>query len=213
MKLYSGPLSLFSAKARIALGEKRLAHDLVQVGWGRATAYEPHHPDVVALNPKRQVPILVDGDVVVCDSTLIFEYLEDRYPEPRLLPEGAAARARCRQQEWAADEVWFPHLWKVIEARVYRAGSEDEVAAAGRALQAYARQFDRALGADGFYCGEFSVADIGSFVFVSTAISLGVALPPDAPRIAAWMGRVAARPAVAAVMSDVTAAAARLLAA
>ena len=108
MKLYSGPLDLFLAKVRIALGEKRLAHDLIQVGWSRATAYEPHHPDVVALNPKRQVPVLVDGDVVVCDSTLIFEYLEDRYPEPRLLPAGVAQRARCRQQEWAADEVGSP---------------------------------------------------------------------------------------------------------
>jgi glutathione S-transferase len=215
MKLYSGPLSLFSAKARIALAEKRLAHDLVQVGWSRATAYEPHHPEVVALNPKRQVPILVDGDVVVCDSTLIFEYLDDRYPEPPLLPADAAERARCRHQEWAADEVWFPHLWKLIEARVYRTGSEDEaaVAVAALALEKHQREFDRSLGARDFYCGEFSIADIGSFVFASTAISLGVPLPPDAPRMAAWMERVAARPAVAAVMGDVTAAAARLLAA
>ena len=116
MKLYSGPLSLFSAKARIALGEKGLAHELVQVGWSRAAAYEPHHPDVIALNPKRQVPILVDGDVVVYDSTLIAEYLEDRYPEPRLFPTSPAERARCRQQEAAADEIWFPHLWTLISA-------------------------------------------------------------------------------------------------
>jgi glutathione S-transferase len=44
MKLYSGPLSLFSAKARIALAEKRLEYELVQVGWSRTAAYEPHHP-------------------------------------------------------------------------------------------------------------------------------------------------------------------------
>jgi glutathione S-transferase len=213
MKLYSGPLSLFSTKARIALGEKRLAHDLVQVGWSRATAYEPHHPDVVASNPKREVPILVDGDIVVCDSTLIFEYLEDRHPAPRLLPADVAGRARCRHQEWVADEVWFPHLWKLIEARVYRTGSEDEAASGALALQRHEQEFDRALGAQDFFCGGFSIADIGSFVFASTAISLGVPLPPDASRMAAWMARVAARPAVAAVMADVNAAAARLLAA
>ena len=97
MKLYSGPLSLFSIKARIALGEKGLDHELIQVGWSRTAAYEPHHRDVVALNPKRQVPILVDGDVVVCDSTLIFEYLEDRFPDPPLFPAGAAKRARGLQ--------------------------------------------------------------------------------------------------------------------
>ena len=105
MKLYSGPLSLFSAKARIALGEKRLAHDLIQVGWSRATAYEPHHPDVVALNPTRQVPILVDGDAVGCDSTLIFEYLRIATrsrgccpPAPRSAPAAGSRsgrRTRC----------------------------------------------------------------------------------------------------------------------
>ena len=84
MKLYSGPLSLFTAKIRIALDEKQLAYDRVEVGWSLASRYEPHHPDVVALNPNREVPVLVDGDVVVYDSTLIFEYLEDRHPNPPL---------------------------------------------------------------------------------------------------------------------------------
>jgi len=213
MKLYSGPLSLFSAKARIALAEKGLAHELVQVGWNRATAYEPHHPDVVALNPKRQVPILVDGDLVVVDSTLIAEYLEDRYPEPRIFPRDAVERARCRQQEWAADEVWFPQLWSLIESRVYRGGSEEAVAAGTAALQGHFRELDRALGGRAYYCGDFSVADIGTFVFVSTAVSLGAPVPEGLPRIAAWTERMRARPAVRSVLDDVTAAAAQLLAA
>lgn len=212
MKLYSGPLSLFSAKARIALGEKQLEHELIQVGWSRTAAYEPHHPEVLALNPKRQVPILVHGDVVVCDSTLICEYLEEHQPELPLFPAGIAERARCRAQEWIADEVWFPHLWTLIAARVYGSGSEAEVPEASRALQAHARQLDHALGTRDYYCGAFTVADIGSFVFLSTAIALGAPLPDDVPRVAAWLARVAGRPAVAAVMRDVNAAAARLLA-
>ena len=103
MKLYSGPLSLFTAKVRIALDEKALAYERVEVGWSLANRYEPHHPDVVALNPKRQVPVLVDGDVVVYDSTLIFEYLEERQPQPALAPRDPAGRARCRQLEAFAE--------------------------------------------------------------------------------------------------------------
>ena len=80
MKLYSGPLSLFTAKVRIALDEKDVPYERIEVGWSLAKRYEPHHPDVVALNPKKQVPVLVDGDVVVYDSTLILEYLEERFP-------------------------------------------------------------------------------------------------------------------------------------
>ena len=55
MKLYSGPISLFTAKVRIALAEKGIPVERVEVGWTRERRYEPHHPDVVALNPKRQV--------------------------------------------------------------------------------------------------------------------------------------------------------------
>ena len=128
MKLYSGPLSLFTAKVRIALDEKALAYERVEVGWSLAQRYEPHHPDVVALNPKRQVPVLVDGDVVVYDSTIVLEYLEDRYPEPPLYPRDAIARARCRQLEAAADEILFPPLWDLIESVFYPAagGGRDE---------------------------------------------------------------------------------------
>jgi glutathione S-transferase len=214
MKLYSGPLSLFSAKTRIALAEKGLAHDLVQVGWSRAAAYEPHHPDVIALNPKRQVPILVDGDVVVYDSTLIAEYLEDRYPEPRLFPTDVAERARCRTQEAAADEIWFPHLWTLIRAGMYRA--EDAAADVGTAVEALAalcRAFDRGLAGREYWCDRFSVADIGTIIFVSAASSLGAPLPDDVPQMRAWHERVTARPAVRAVLRDMTDAAARAFAA
>src|SRR5262249_34118626 len=156
-------------------------------------------PDVVALNPKEQVPILVDGDDVVCDSTLIFEYLEDRYPEPRLFPAGAAQRARCRKQEWLADEVWFPHVWKLIEAGVYRSGSSDAVAAATHALHDLYSGFDQLLGSHEYTCGEFSAADIGSFIFAMSATSLGAPIPPGLKRMLAWCDRMAGRPAVASV--------------
>lgn len=214
MKLYSGPLSLFSAKARIALGEKGLAHDLVQVGWNRRTAYEPHHPDVVALNPKRQVPVLVDDELVVYDSTLIFEYLEERAPSPPLYPSDRAERARCRQQEAAADEIWFPHVWTLIRARVY--GSPDDeasVPAAVRALEDLYDRFDRVLEGREYHSGAFGVADIGTFIMTHAASTLGAPVPPSLRRMHAWSERVAARPAVRQVIADMSAAAARGLAA
>jgi glutathione S-transferase len=212
MKLYSGPLSIFSAKARIALAEKKLDHELIQVGWSRAKAYAPHHPDVLALNPKGQVPVLVDGDVVVYDSTLIGEYLEERHPQPRLFPTDIAERVRCRQQEAAADEIWFPHLWKLIEARVYRSGSDDAASAAAGALHELCRGFDRTLADREYHCGEFSVADIATYMVTSTAAALGAPVPTNLPRFTAWSERVAARPAVGSVIHDMRTSAARLLA-
>jgi len=96
MKLYSGPLSLFTGKVRIALDEKGLACELVSVPFDRTQGYQPKHPDVLAINPKGQVPVLVDGEVELFDSTIILEYLEDRYPDPALYPRNVGLRADQR---------------------------------------------------------------------------------------------------------------------
>ena len=78
MKLYSGPLSMFGAKAEIAAHEKGLDFELVMVPFEMKRLYEPKHPDVLRINPKRQVPVLIHGDLEIFDSTQIFEYFEDR---------------------------------------------------------------------------------------------------------------------------------------
>jgi glutathione S-transferase len=207
MKLYSGPLSLFTAKVRIALDEKALPYERIEVGWSRERRYEPHHPDVVALNPKKQVPVLVDGDVVVYDSTLIFEYLEERYPEPPLYPAGLAERARCRQLEAFADEIFFPQLWQLIDGGFYPSASPEaaaRVAEARRAIGLLHGELDKQLAGREYLCERFSVADIGSFVFVATGATLGA--PPDASHahLGAWLGRMARRPAVRREMEAMT---------
>src|SRR5689334_3740129 len=95
--LYSGPLSMFGAKAEIALREKGLPFELVMVPFDNARGYEPKHPEVLRVNPKRQVPVLLDGSVEIFDSTQIFEYLEDLAPERALWPRDRAARAFARR--------------------------------------------------------------------------------------------------------------------
>ena len=92
MKLWSGVLSPFSAKVRIALAEKKLGYETLVVPWSRKTLWGPKPPEFLAVSPHGQVPVLIDGDVAVFDSTVICEYLEDRYPKPPLLPAGPEAR-------------------------------------------------------------------------------------------------------------------------
>src|SRR3984885_15066580 len=114
MKLYSGPLSMFGAKAEIALHEKGIDFELVMVPFEMKTLYQPKHPEVARINPKRQVPVLVDGDLELFDSTQIFEYLEDRHPSPALWPREPGARARARLLEHRSDEVYFPHVIRLM---------------------------------------------------------------------------------------------------
>src|SRR5262252_7829386 len=84
--LYSGPRSMFGAKAQIALHEKGLPFELVMVPFDMDRLYEPKHPEVLRVNPKRQVPVLIHGAVEIFDSTQIFEYLEDLSRQPPLWP-------------------------------------------------------------------------------------------------------------------------------
>ena len=200
MKLYSGPLSLFTAKVRIALDEKGLAYEKITVPFSREKGYEPKHPDVLAANPKGQVPVLVDGDVTLYDSTVILEYLEDRYPEPPLYPREVRERARCRQLEAASDEVFFPMVFDLIQEVFYKPDpATRDAARVASALERiggiYAR-LDRELAGREHLCGAFSVADIATFLTTGFATSLGAPPPATLANFGAWLARVGARPSV-----------------
>ncbi len=199
MILYSGPLSLFTGKVRIALDEKGLAYELVSVPFSRA-GYEPKHPKVVELNPKSQVPVLADGDLAIYDSTIICEYLEDRHPAPALYPRDPARKARCRVLEAAADEIFFPPVWELIREVFYKPDGADcdeaAVASAKQAIVAHYDGLERELGGQPYLCGsDATVADIGYFMFVTSATSLGQGLTDAHAGLQGWYGRCLARPA------------------
>ena len=86
---------MFGAKAEIAAHEKGLAFELVMVPFEMKTLYQPKHPEVLRINPKRQVPVLIDGDVEIFDSTQIFEYFEIDQARARAVA-GRAQGARPR---------------------------------------------------------------------------------------------------------------------
>ncbi len=185
---------------RIALDEKGLDYELVSVPFSRA-GYTPKHPKVIELNPKQQVPVLVDGDVVIYDSTIILEYLEDRHPTPALYPRDPGRRGHCRVMEAAADEIFFPFVWELIREVFYKADGSGRDAAAVAAAQAgivaHYDRLERQLGEQAYLCGEVSVADIGYFMFITSATSLGQGLTDAHPGLQAWYGRLLARPAFA----------------
>jgi len=217
MKLYSGPLSLFTAKVRIALAEKGIDAEIVSVPFSRDAGYAPKHPDVLRHNPKAQVPVLVHGELALYDSTVILEYLEDHRPDPPLLPAGPVERARCRQLELEADELLFPHVWTLIQAVFYGGGTTADhaaqVEAAGVAIGRIQATLDERLDGSPYLCGEsLTVADIGFALDLAFATMLGVPIAPAHARLQDWLGRIAARPAFATDLAAMQKYAAGLLA-
>jgi glutathione S-transferase len=203
MTLYSGPLSMFGAKAQIAVAEKRLPCAVVMVPFNLRQRYEPKHADVARINPKAQVPVLIDGDLEIFDSTQIFEYLEDRAAEPALWPKPAKARAAARLLEHKSDEVFFPHVIALMG--LVGTPEADAAVRARKALAAYYDEAETALGGKTYLAEAFSYADIAFFLAHYFAALLGADLDPRHSRLDAWRRRVAARPAVRGVVDAMSA--------
>ncbi len=210
MKLYSGPLSLFARKVEIALAEKSIGHERVMVPFTQTAGYAPKDPAVLAANPKGQVPVLIDGDLALFDSTVILEYLDDAYPYPPLFPAEPRDRARCRLLELTADEVIMPLVRPLMHRSEPRGPRFAELeAAAARAaepLVAHYRLLDARLGGHEYFCGDFTVADIAVFLVLFFAWRLRGPGFADLPALSAWYDRMAARPSVARVVAEIGAA-------
>ncbi|HEY8872522.1 MAG TPA: maleylacetoacetate isomerase [Stellaceae bacterium] len=93
MQLYTYYRSQASFRVRIALNLKGLAHDDTFLHLEKGDQFKPEYR---ALNPQMVVPTLIDGDTKLFQSLAILEYLEEKYPEPPLLPADIAARAWVR---------------------------------------------------------------------------------------------------------------------
>ena len=194
MKLYSGPLSMFGAKAEIAAHEKGLAFDLVMVPFDMKALYAPKHPEVVRINPKRQVPVLVDGDLEIFDSTQIFEYLETIKPEPALWPAEPKARARTRLLEHKSDEVYFPPIIRLMGLQ----GAPDDPAAveARAAARAIYDRMEKGIASMDWLAGGYSYADIAFYMAQIFGDRMGAPMTDAHPKLQAWRDRMSARPAV-----------------
>jgi len=197
MKLYSGPLSMFGAKAEIAAREKGLDFELVMVPFEMKTLYQPKHPEVARINPKRQVPVLVDGDLEIFDSTQIFEYFETIRPEPALWPAEPKAKARARLLEMKSDEVYFPPIVRLmgLQARPDDPGAVEARAAATRSYD----EMERTIGSQPWLAGSYSYADIAFYMAQLFGARMTAPMTGAHPRLQAWRDRMSARPAVAQV--------------
>ena len=155
------------------------------------------------LSPLRRIPVLIDGDVVLSDSSVIAAYIDELHPEPPLLPAAPADRARARWFEEYADTrlgdvfIWglfypkfvAPMVWgePVDDARIERTLSHD----APRELD----YLERELPVDDFIAGRFGLADIAVASFFRNALYVGFAIDAARwPRTATYITRVLAQP-------------------
>ena len=104
MTLFSNAACPQSHRVRLVLAEKGIGVELVEVGDGTFTE------DLVELNPYGSVPTLVDRDLVLYNTQIIMEYLDDRYPHPPLMPVDPVERARTKLYVYRMERDWYSML-------------------------------------------------------------------------------------------------------
>ena len=109
MTLFSGPTDIWSHRVRVVLAEKGINFDIVNVPDGSRPE------DLLYLNPYNTVPTLVDRDLVLYDSRVIIEYLDERFPHPPLMPVDPVTRAHFRLVLFRVERDWYPIAEKIIE--------------------------------------------------------------------------------------------------
>lgn len=224
LTLYNHPLSSYAQKVRIALREKNLAFNAeLPPDLGNPVSPTPSKPfgtgPLTTANPRAEIPTLVLPDgAAIFDSTIILEYLEDRYPEPAFLPSAKSdplARANARMIEDVCDTTYEALNWGLGELTWMRRAEgkpalekhlREEAAKQTKVLQAWLEE--RLVAAGGMYFGgeSFGWADIcvGPIVNRSAYFGLG---PEAECALGKWLTKIRERDSVKATFAEFAAAA------
>jgi glutathione S-transferase/RNA polymerase-associated protein len=195
--LFDHPLSPYAQKVRIALREKGVPFEVALPGGlgagGAAGAF-------TEANPRAEVPALIEGDVRVFDSTIILEYIEDRFPSPPLLPASPADRARVRMIEEVMDTHYEAINWAMGEIDWFRRAEGEAAqalkATAGRQTAGFLSWLEKQLGDRAWFNGEsFGWGDLSVVPYVAASAGMGFRAA-EGSKLAAWLGRTLARPSV-----------------
>ena len=198
MKLLGIHLSPFVRKVAVVLTIKGIDYEQEPTMPGSADA------GFVALSPLRKIPVLVDGDFSLADSSVICEYLEEKYPEPRVLPSGPEQRAQARFLEEFGDSKLVEtasviFLENFINPVLYGKETDTERVekVENELLPPYLDYLESRVPPEGFLFGDFCTADIAIVSPIFNAAYGGYTVDASRwPRYAAFVNRVAEHPAV-----------------
>jgi glutathione S-transferase len=203
-RLHQFPLCPFSRAVRFALAEKGVACRL-------ELAYPWEHSDALSrLNPAIQTPVLEDGTLVLCDSSVIIIYLDETIPDPPLVGAAPAARAEARRlAAWFAQRFFAEVNTPLLRERMYKrmvqreAPDGAQIRQANRAAELQLQYIDDLLDANRWLAGPaFTIADIHAAAQLSVADYLGGIDWDGHAGTMAWYSAIKSRPTFRAMLAD-----------
>jgi glutathione S-transferase len=202
LKLYQFAASGNSRIVRIVLEEKGLLFERVNID---VTKGENRTPEFLKLNPRGKVPVLVhstsEGDVVLSESSVINEYLEEVFPNPPLMPAAPAKRALMRSLVYLFDTELSPTTGLLIIEKLLKKPEEqraDFVAERQKATREILARLSEMVGDGPYLAGDFSLADASFIPVLAVMAPCGIILEREFPKIAKCFAEAKKRPSFAA---------------
>src|SRR5215470_16438566 len=189
IKLYDAVPSSNSDRVKVALNEKGLAYDRTTLDLAKK---DQKRPEFLKLNPYGKVPVIDDDGKVLFESCIINEYLDEKYPNPPLMPKDPYLRGRGRVLvDYALNYLHEPY-W-ALRAEIMKKESERNMPLMEekrQTLRNLLRYLEDALGEKSYFLGEISLTDIDVLPRFLRMESYGALPTPVLPRLGAWLQRM-----------------------
>lgn len=190
MTLYSGSNDPYSHRVRIVLAEKGVTFDLYEID------PDKQQEMLAEINPYSSVPTLVDRDLVLYQSEIIMEYLDERFPHPPLMPVYPVARARSRLMLHRVNRDWYSLMDKILS-------KSDNLDANRQALRDSIITVAPLFKEMPFFLSEeFSLIDCAIAPLLWRLASMGVELPTEGKPVLAYAQRMFEREAFQVSLTD-----------
>ena len=192
MSLFSRPTCMHSHRTRLVLAEKSINIDIVNVEGNDLPE------DLMDLNPYHTVPTLVDRDLVLYDSRVIIEYLDERFPHPPLMPVDPVTRAQVRLALCRIENDWYKRAEQIEEA-----AEKKQATRARKILKEGILASAEVFAAKEFFLGdEFSLVDASVAPLLWRLSSYNIDLGKGGEPIEAYMERMFERPSFRASLTE-----------
>ena len=199
IKLYDFKSSPNCQRVKVVLAEKNLSYEIVPVDLRKQ---EQKKPEYLKLNPYGKVPVLIDDSTVLYESLIINEYLNEKYPDPPLLPKDPAGKAKARiliDYGMAHFDSAYQKL-RVELMKDPKEQSQPVIDGAKSDLKKLLQRFEDEIGDQPYLMGDFSLVDADLIPRFTRLEGFGVLPDRSLPRLGKYMERMKARPSVKAIL-------------
>jgi glutathione S-transferase len=199
IKLYDFKTSPNCQRVKIVLAEKNLPYEIVPVD---LRAQEQKTPEYLKLNPYGKVPVLTDDSTVLYESCIINEYLDEKYPNPALMPKDPAKRARARILiDYGMAHFDGPYQKLRMELMKEQKEQNQQIIDTAKGdLKRLLKRFEDELAEQEYLAGDFSLVDADLLPRFTRLEGFGVLPDPALPRLGKYLERVKARSSVKAIL-------------